>query len=323
MSNGPTMKVLRYHPPGGPDKLHYAEEPIPSDLKHGEMLIRVAAVGIIWTELYWPIYQKQDGSYITHIPGHDFSGTVEKTGPGFEGSEIQVGSEVIAFTSKRQSEGALAEYAKSDLTQTVLKPKSLSLVDAASLPLSALTAWQALFDHANLKARQRLLVTGAAGGTGIWAVQMGKMVGAYIIGTASSQRSFELLKSFGIDEIVDYKTAQLDEVVKDIDVVLDTVGGTALDQSLKTLKKGGMLININDPSCADKAKPLGVSGTFFIVSMNTEQMSKINRLIDNGTLRTVVDSVFSFAEARKAYDKGASGNVHGKIVVKVADEVLL
>src|SRR5271170_2064203 len=214
MSEGPTMKVLRYHPPGGPDKLQYAEEPIPLGLKDGEMLITVAAVGVIWTELYWPIYQKPDGSYVTHIPGHDFSGTVEKTGPGFEGSEIQIGSEVIAFTSKRQAEGALAEYAKSDLTQTVLKPKSLSLVNAASLPLSALT---------DLKAGQRLLVTGAAGGTGIWAVQMGKMVGAHVIGTASSQRSFELLKSFGIDEIVDYKTAQLDEVVKDIDVVLDTV----------------------------------------------------------------------------------------------------
>ena len=153
-------------------------------------------------------------------------------------------------------------------------------------------------------------------------MQMGKMAGAHVIGTASSQRSFELLKSFGIDEIVDYKTAQLDEVVEDIDVVLDTVGGTALDQSLKTLKKGGMLININYPSCADKAKPLGVTAVFFIVSMNTEQMSKINRLIDDGTLRTVVDSVFPFSEARKAYDKGASGNRHGKIVVKVADEML-
>lgn len=314
------MKVLRYHPPGGPDKLQYAEEPIPLDLKDGEMLIKVAAVGVIWTELYWPIYQKPDGEYYTHIPGHDFSGTVEKIGPGFEGSEIRIGSEVIAFTSKREVEGALAEYAKSDLTQTVLKPKSLSLVEAATVPLSALTAWQALFDHAGLKAGQKLLVTGAAGGTGIWAVQIGKMAGAHVVGTASSSRSFELLKSFGVDEIVDYKNAQLDQVVKDVDVVLDTVGGAALDQSLKTLKKGGVLININDPTCAEKAQPMGVTGTFFIVSMNVEQMSKINGLIDNGTLRTVVDSVFPFDEARNAYEKGASGNVHGKIVVKVTDE---
>jgi NADPH:quinone reductase-like Zn-dependent oxidoreductase len=213
MSPGSTMKVLRYHPPGGPDKLRYAEEPIPWDLRDGEMLIKVAAVGVIWTELYWPIYQKPDGEYYTHIRGHDFSGTVEKIGPGFEGSEIRIGSEVVAFTSKREVEGALAEYAKSDLTQTVLKPKSL-----------------------------------------------------------------------------------------------------------KTLKKGGVLININDPTCAEKAQPLGVTGTFFIVSMNVEQMSKINGLIDNGTLRTVVDSVFPFDEARKAYEKGASGNVHGKIVVRVTDE---
>ena len=314
------MKVLRYHPPGGHDKLQYAEEPIPSDLKDGEMLIKVAAVGVIWTELHWPIYQKQDGDYYTHIPGHDFSGTVEKIGPGFDGSEIRIGSEIIAFTSKREVEGALAEYAKSDLTQTVLKPKSLSLIDAATVPLTALTAWQALFDHAGLKTGQKLLVTGAAGGTGIWAVQIGKMAGAHVVGTASSPRSFELLKSFGIDEMVDYKRDQLDEVVKDVDVVLDTVGGTALDQSLKTLKKGGVLININDPTCVEKAKPLGVTGTFFIVSMNVEQMSKINGLIDDGILRTVVDSVFSFAEARKAYETGASGNVHGKIVVRVADE---
>jgi NADPH:quinone reductase-like Zn-dependent oxidoreductase len=253
------MKAVRFHPPGGFDKLQYGEEPVAdSDLQPGEMLIRVHAVGLIWTELFWPIYQKPDGSYYTHIPGHDFSGMVTKIGPGFEDSEIRPGTDVLAFTSKRKYGGAMAEYAKADLTQVIRKPGHLSHVEAASVVLTALTAWQALHEHAQLQKGQKLLVTGAAGGTGIFAVQIAKMIGVHVIGTASSERSFELLRELEIDEIIDYKKSKLDNAVSNVDVVLDTVGGEALEQGLRALKKNGLCININDPDCGKKADQVGV-----------------------------------------------------------------
>jgi NADPH:quinone reductase-like Zn-dependent oxidoreductase len=167
-----SMKVVRFFPPGGPEKLQIQEESIPQEVKENEVLIKVYAVGIIWPELAWPIYQSSDGSYTSHIPGHDFSGVVTKLGTGTHSSGLTIGSEVYAFTSRRNHEGALAEYAKADIDQVVLKPRNLSFTEAAAVPLSALTAWQALVDHGNLEKDQRLLITGAAGGTGVFAVRL-------------------------------------------------------------------------------------------------------------------------------------------------------
>lgn len=221
------------------------------------MLVQVHAVGFIWPELTWPIYQTPTGEDLTHIPGHGFSGVVKEVGPGFGGSKIGPGSEVYAFTN-RVKEGAMAEYAKVNLTEVGLKPQALSLVGAASVPLSALTAWQALFDHARLLAGQKVLITGAAGGTGIFAVQLARMVGAYVVGTASAARSFAILRDFGVDEILDYKKVKFEEAVQDVDVVLDTVGGGVLEQCMNTIKRGGVLVSITDPACAERDKQLGV-----------------------------------------------------------------
>jgi len=312
------MKVVRFYPPGGAEKLRYETEPVPTQLEKGQMLVKVHAVGLIWTELHWPIYQQPDGTYVSHIPGHDFSGVVTEVGPGFEDSDIRPGSEIYAFTRERKFEGAMAEYAKADLPQAMLKPRNLSFVEAASVPLSALTAWQALYDHASLRSGQKLLVTGAAGATGVFAVQLGRVTGAHVIGTASSPRSFELLQNFGVNEVVNYKESQLEEAVKDVDVVFDTVGGDVLKQCLKVVRKGGVVINIVDYNAGELARQQGVQGKFFIVEMHADQLARITELIEKGVLRTVVDSVFPLDQAREAFEHGAAGHAHGKIVVSVS-----
>jgi NADPH:quinone reductase-like Zn-dependent oxidoreductase len=321
------MNAVYFHPPGGPDKLKYEQGPIPNNLQPNEMLIKVHAASVIWPELYWPIYQdKKTGEHPPQIPCHDFSGTVVRTGSDVEKqSDIKVGSEVYAFNTAfgenglRKYNGAAADYVVSDLDSAILKPKNMSLLEAASVPLSALTAWQALHDHAKLTKGQRLLITGAAGATGLWALQFAKLLGATVIGTASSKWSFKTLKELGIDEIIDYKKQNLAESVADIDVVLDTVGGDTLAQAVKTMKPDGKLIDIVTFDVHEKV-PKGVDAKFFIVSMNKEQLSEITRMIEEGKLKTFIDSEFSLDRAREAFEYGAKGHAHGKILISVGSD---
>ena len=317
-----TMHAIRFYPPGGPQKFQQEGVPIPSDLASGEMLIKVHAASVIWTELTWPIYQTQDGSYHPTIPCHDYAGTVERTGPGFEDSEIKPGSEVCVFTTEfkaqgiRKYEGALAEYAVADIKDAVLKPKNMSLLEAASIPLSALTAWQAIHDQAELQKGQRFLITGAAGATGIWAVQFAKLIGAYVIGTASSQWSFRTLKTLGCDEIIDYKTQDLAERVSGIDLVLDTVGDEkTVEQISRVVKKTGRIVSICSFDIAQQLPDLNAK--FFIVSMNHDELRKITELIEREILRTFVDSVYPLEKAAEAFRKGEKGHLQGKVMVQL------
>jgi NADPH:quinone reductase-like Zn-dependent oxidoreductase len=317
------MKVQRFYPPGGTEKLKYECETVPKPSK-GEVLIKVKAVGLMWSELSWPVYRNSDGKYFSHIPGHDFSGIIEATGPevdaGDEGTtaDLKVGSEVYAFTSRRNHEGAMAEYALSDLAQVLPKPQNLSFLESASVPLSALTAWQALFDHGNLQAGQKLLITGAAGATGIWAVQFGRMAGAHVIATGLSKRSEEVAKELGADQFVKYKEVpSLETTIQDVDLVLDCVGGKVFEQCLKVVKKEGLLISVCNFDCKTLAERQGVRGLFFIVNMNAEELAKITKLVEKGTVRPVVDSVVPLEETASAFVRAADGHNHGRVVISV------
>lgn len=321
------MQAIRHHPPGGTEKLKIAWEDIPQ-IQDDEVLVKIHAASVIWMELYWEIYQKEDGTYKTPILGEDYSGVIAKVGPKVPpSSRLQVGTEVMAFMSKafptdRSIDGGMAGYARAHFSKMVPKPQSLDMTDAASVPLSALTAWQGLFDHAELKAGQTLLVTGAAGPTAIWAVQIGKMVGARVIGTAASEQSFQLLRSFGVDQILNYKEVKLSSALEGVgvDVVFDTVGGDTTAQALEVLNKDGKLIHIVDRTMVDRlGKEAGGRLIFFIVDMNAEQLARIADLIDDGKLRPVVDSVFGFHDVVKAFKKGESGHAHGKIVLQGPD----
>lgn len=253
---------------------------------------------------------------MSHTPGHDFSGVVAALGPDCN-TDLSVGSEVYAFTSRRNHEGALAEYALADQDQVTLKPRNLDFSQAATVPLSALTAWQALHDHGNLQKGQKLLVTGAAGGTGVFAVQLAKLVGAKVVATGSSSESREILERFGVDEFIDYKTANLESTVHEVDLVLDCVGGKVLNQCLKTMRADGRLLSIVTWDVEEQAKHAKRDAKFFIVHMDSSQLSHITKLLEDETVKPVLDRGFPLNRTREAFEYAGRGHVHGKVVVNV------
>ncbi|KAJ3493643.1 hypothetical protein NLG97_g4605 [Lecanicillium saksenae] len=332
------MQAWRHNPPGGSDRLKMVETDIPQ-IDDEEILVKVHAAGVIWMELHWDLYKNEDGTYKTPIPGEDFSGVVVQVGSKVpKECGLQVGTEIMAFvtkafSSKRSTDGGMAGYTKAHFSLMVPKPRSLSFVEAASVPLSALTAWQALFDHAKLKKGQTLLVAGGAGPAAIWAIQMGKMAGARVIATASSERSFELFKVLGVDQSLNYKNVKLESIVEDVDVVFNAVGDETTQQAVKILSKDGTIVNIVDMTVGDLSqqsvrdkfrqahfrKENGRTVAFFIVDMKAEQLAKIGGLIDEGKLKVIIDSVFEYKDAVKAFQRGETGHAHGKIVLKGLD----
>jgi NADPH:quinone reductase-like Zn-dependent oxidoreductase len=198
-----------------------------------------------------------------------------------------------------------------------IKPKSIDHVHAAAIPVVALTAWQALFDKAALKKGQTILIHGAAGGVGSFAVQLAKWKGAHVIGTAS-RRNQAFLQELGVDEPIDYEKARFEDVVHDVDVVLDTLGGDTQNRSWKVLKKGGILVSIVAPPSADEAAKHGVRSAFFSAHPSSSQLSEIAKLVDAGRLKSVVETVLPLSDARRAHELNETGHARGKTVLKVA-----
>jgi NADPH:quinone reductase-like Zn-dependent oxidoreductase len=216
--------------------------------------------------------------------------------------------------------GSAAEYVVMPAADVALAPKSIDAVLAAAVPLSALTAWQGLFDQGKLAAGQRVLIHGGAGGVGGFAVQMARWRGATVIATASAS-SVALVRELGADEVVDYAAARFEEAVRDVDVVFDTVGGETLDRSYATLRKGGRLVSIAKVPDQARAAEAGVAAVFFIVRPSREQLGEIARLIDAGRLRVNVEEVYSLAEARRAFERSLAGHLRGKVVLRVSEPV--
>jgi NADPH:quinone reductase-like Zn-dependent oxidoreductase len=310
------MKAIHIHGRGGPDRLVYEDAPQPHP-GPGEVLVRVYATGVIATELTWSVtYQTEAGSErALPIPGHDLSGVVEEVGPDV--TDIAIGSDVYALTAFDR-DGAEAEYTIALPSELAPKPRSLDYVQAAAVPLTALTAWQALFDHAGLAAGQTVLIHGAAGGVGVFAVQLARWAGAHVIGTASG-RNRDFLRELGANETIDYTSTRFEDVVHDVDIVLDTVGRETAERSWKVVKKGGVLVSVVSPPSPEQAKAHGVRPIWFIVEPNRDQLIQIGALIDMGRLRPIIDTVLSLSEARHAYEQGARGHTRGKIVLRVVD----
>jgi NADPH:quinone reductase-like Zn-dependent oxidoreductase len=192
-------------------------------------------------------------------------------------------------------------------------------VQAAAVPLSALTAWQALFDHAHLTAGQSVLIHGGAGGVGVFAVQLGHWAGAQVIATAST-RNRDLLRELEADEIIDYTTTLFEEEVDDVDLVFDTVGGDTLQRSWQVIKPGGLLVSIVSPSPpAAVRKEQNVRFAYFVVEPNRDELIQIGGLIDVGQIRPIIDTVYPLAQARQAYEQAAKGHARGKTVLRVID----
>ena len=318
------MKAIRIHGRGGPDHLVYEDAPQPHP-GPGEVLVRVYAAGIIANELKWDeTYQTETGSPRTlPIPGRDLSRVVEEVGPGVPDAAMLVkGSEVYAMLGYGR-DGAQADYSIALPKELVPKPGTLDHVQAAAVPLSALTAWKALFDHAHLAAGQTVLIHGGAGGVGVFAVQLAHWAGAQVIVTAST-RNRDFLRALGVgaSEIIDYTTTRFEEAVRGVDVVFDMVGGDTLQRSWQVIKPGGVLVSIASPPPPSavidaKSREYNVRFVYFIVEPDRDELAQIGALIDRGQLRPVIDTVFPLPQARRAYEQAAAGHARGKIVLRV------
>ncbi len=231
---------------------------------------------------------------------------------------MTVGEAVYALTEFWR-DGAAAEYTVASATDVAPKPRTLGHIQAAGVPLVGLTAWQALFEHAGLTSGQSLLIHGAAGGVGSMAVQIAKWAGATVIATASA-RNHAFLRTLGADEIIDYTTTRFENVVRDVDIVLDTIGGETGARSWQVLKKGGLLLSVFSPPSQEQAAAFGVRAFFFIVKPNREQLMHIGNLIDAGQLRPITERVFPLSEASQAFEQALQGHTRGKIILRVEDE---
>src|SRR5512146_3143517 len=299
------MKAIRLHARGGPEQLVYEDAPRPQ-LRPGDALVRVHACAITHTELTWDeTYTTRQGKDRTpSIPGHEFSGVVESVFPGV--TEVKPGDSVYALADFSR-DGAAADYIAVRAADLAPHPPGLSHVQAAAVPLAALTAWQALFDHAGLTAGQRVLIHGATGGVGSFAVQLAHRRGIHVIGTAQAG-NLDLLRRLGADETIDYTSVRFEDKVHDVDAVLDAVGGDTMQRSFAVLRPGGILVSIVGPPPADAAARLGVRSVFFIVEPNRHELIEIARLIQAGELHPLIDAVFPLEEARQAFEPGARGH---------------
>lgn len=308
------MKAIRIHGRGGPDHLVFEDAPQPRP-RAGEVLARVAATAVIATELTWDeTYQTTDGSPRPFpIPGPDFAGEVVEVGAGV--TDFAVGDAVYALLAFGR-DGAEAEYVIALPDELAPKPSTLDDVQAAAVPLSALTAWQALFTHAGLAAGQTVLIHGAAGGVGTYAVQFARWAGAHVSATASA-RNGDFLRDLGVETLIDYATTRFEDIVRDVDVVFDLVGGDTLKRSWSVVKPGGVIVSVVSPRPAEHAPKNGARFAWFIVAPSGEQLRQIATLLDEGQVKPIVDQVFPLSEAQQAFTAAASGHPRGKIVLRV------
>jgi NADPH:quinone reductase-like Zn-dependent oxidoreductase len=303
-----SMNALRLHTPGGASGLVYERIDTPRP-KPGEVLVRVHAAAITRGELEWPVDR------LPAIPSYEFSGVVVAAASDM--NDVALGEEVYALTGFDR-DGAAADYTIVRKEVVARKPRTLSHIESATIPLAALTAWQALFDHGELRVGQRVLIHGAVGGVGSMAVQLAHGRGAHVIGTASTG-SLAIARRLGADEVVDHKTMRFEDIVDEVDLVFDTVGGEALERSPAVLRRGGRLISIASTPSQDRAAERGIAAIYFIVEPNRAQLIEITKLVDNYELQPTVAEVFALKDGRSAFARSLDREHRGKVVLSVID----
>lgn len=307
------MKAVRFHGYGEAGVLHYEDAPLPTP-GNGELLVKVHAAGVNPADV-----QFRRGDYqafvplpLPFIPGWDVAGSVVSAGAG----NFKAGELVFAMADMSR-DGAYAEYTTLRATDVAHAPVRLPLEHAAGVPLAALTAWKALFDIAELRAGQSVLVHAGAGGVGQFAIQLARRAGARVIATASTP-NHELLRRLGAQVVIDYRTADFAAELKDLDVVLDTVGGQTRERSWPVLRKGGMLVAIAmPPPDAAAAEMHGVRTAMVAVTPHGERLAEIARLIDAGELEVMIDREFPLDQAAEAHRHIEQGHTRGKIILRM------
>lgn len=307
------MKAVVINEYGNESVLNYTDVERPA-AKADEILVKVHAAAVNPAD--WKIRDgmgERFGFTLPLILGGDIAGTVEAVGDRVEA--FKLGDAVYGMTLSSLSDG-YAEYALAGVDTIAPKPDSLDFENAASIPIAALTAWQAMFDVANLSSGQSILITGASGGVGSMAVQLAKAKGAFVIGTASGKNE-QFVRDLGADEFVDYTAQPFEEVVKDVDVVFDTIGSDTQERAFQTLKQGGFLVTSAQTPSAEKAQEFGVEAAFVFCKSNAGQLAEINHLIEAGKLKTHVETVLPLTDVKKAHQLSQSGRTRGKIVLQV------
>ncbi|MFJ9026635.1 NADP-dependent oxidoreductase [Streptomyces sp. NPDC102259] len=316
-TTAPTMRAVFQDTAGDPVVLKVVEtlRPLPG---RGEILVRVHAAGVNPAD--WKTRQRgvfADGSPLPFTLGFDVSGVVEETGDGV--TLFQSGDEVFGMPRFPHPAGAYAEYVTAPARHFAPRPQDLTHIESGALPLASLTAWQALVDTADVRPGQRVLIHAAAGGVGHLAVQIAKAHGAHVIGTASAAKH-DLLRSLGADELVDYRTQNFAETIRDVDIVLDTLGGANWAHSIRSLRRGGRLVSIlplDDTFPHKEAEAAGVRAGFMLVEPDQQGLREITKLIEGGRLRVIADAVFPLEDVAAAHTLGETGRTTGKIVLSV------
>ncbi len=313
-----TMRAVRAHARGGAEQLRLETVPRPEP-RAGEALVRVHAAGITPTELEWPeTWVDREGHDRTPmIPSHEVSGVVEALGHGV--THVEVGEAVYGLVPF-DNDGAAADYVAVRARDLAPKPASLDHSRTAALPLSALTAWQAFTEQARVRRGQHVLVHGGAGGVGVFAVQIAKVLGARVTATASAG-DIEYVRGLGADAVIDYKATAFEKVVSDVDVVLDPIGGGTTEASLAVLNDGGTVISLPGPPTVTVPEGRNLSVRFFIVEPERPQLIELARLVDDGKLRVDVAHVFPLEDFAAAYDFGRTARRRGKVVIQVTGAV--
>ena len=302
------MSALRLHEPGGAAglALEQLETPRPGQ---GEALVRVHAAAITRDELGWPVDR------LPATPSYEFAGVVAAVGPDV--ADVAIGEPVYAL-SDFDRDGAAADYAIVRAEILAPKPHTLGYVESAAVPLAALSAWQALFDHGNLSDGERVLIHGAAGGVGGFAVQLAHSRGAHVIGTASAGNVANA-RSLGADQVIDHTSTRFEDVVEEVDLVFDTVGGERLERSPAVVRRGGRLVSLVAEPPKEPSAAREITAVYFVVEPNRDQLVELARLVDNRDLRVTIDEVFSLADGRAAFERSLGEHGGGKIVLRIAN----
>src|SRR5256886_2843368 len=311
----PMMKAVVAHEYGAPEVLKFEEVPRPEP-KEDEALVRVIASGVNPAD---PLtlsgkYAREFGTHLPLIPGYEIAGIVEKAGSNV--TKLKVGDAVYGYPTFG---GGWADYVAVKEWEVAAKPKSLNFVEAAAIPMGALTAWQALVDVAKLQPGQSILIHGGSGGVGSFAVQIAKARGARVIATASTANQ-DVLKQLGADVAIDYTKTKFEDVVKDVDVVLDTVGRDTIARSYAAVKKGGIITTIASRPDPAQLEKHGIRGPSIWSKPDGNELAEITKLIEADKIKSIVGQVMPLTDAVKASRQAETHHTRGKLVLKIAEE---
>jgi 2-desacetyl-2-hydroxyethyl bacteriochlorophyllide A dehydrogenase len=311
----PMMRAVVAHEYGRPEVLKFEQVPRPEP-KENQILVRIIASSVNPAD---PLtlsgkYAREFGTQLPLIPGYEIAGIVEKTGAKV--TKFKMGDAVYGYPTY---DGGWAEYVAVSEGEIAIKPASLNFVQAAAVPMGALTAWQSLVDVAQLHAGQVILIHGGSGGVGSLAIQIAKACGAKVIATASTPNQ-ELLNQLGADVTIDYTKQKFEDVAKDVDVVLDSVGGDTLKRSYGVVKKGGLIATLVSRLDQAELDKHGIRGASIWVKPDAAELDEIAHLIDAGKIKPIVTQTLPLSEAIAAQEQAATHHTRGKIVLRIADE---